>query len=1125
MPDNNKLVAAIENYFDDLRKIKASGGGTAETSYYPPLTNLLNAVGGSLKPKVFCISQLAQQGADHPDFGLFAAKQVSKGQPKLGQLPEGGVVEVKPASDDAWLTADSAQVSRYWELYRLVLVTNTRDFVLLGKDGDGNPAKLETFRLAASSADFDKELQQPKALANKTGPALAEYLGRTLSHRAALTEPRDLARLLASYARDGLARVEASGDAPSLNAVRSALEEALGVKFEGEKGAAFFRSTLVQTLFYGIFSAWVLWARQTPTPKGPFDWHDSAQLLRVPVIRELFWQLSNPGQLQPLGLNEVLDWTAAALDRVDRKAFFARFNEGEAVPYFYEPFLEEFDPALRKQLGVWYTPTEVVRYMVARVDRALKDDLDIEDGLAAENVYVLDPCCGTGAYLAETLKRIAANLQGKGLGALAGAQVKKAATERVFGFEIMPAPFVVAHLQVGLTMQALDAVFTDDSEERAGVFLTNALTGWDKKTGTEPNQLQMFMPELMEERDRAERVKQDTPVLVILGNPPYNGYAGMAVDEERELSDAYRTTKQVKKPEGQGLNDLYVRFFRMAERRIAEKTGRGIVCFISNYSWLDGLSFTGMRERYLEAFDTIRIDNLNGDKYKTGKTTPDGKPDPSIFSIPGDPVGIQVGTAIATMVRKADHSPAESVGFRHLWGQPKLSALSESAEKESAALYHTIEPSLPLGLPFADIAVNRHWTEWPSLPDLFPKHFSGVQTKRDAFLIDTEEDKLRERVSDYFNPAFNNSEIAAKYPAAMHSSSGFVVSNAQLVRNSILHRGGPINENFIRHSYRPFDTRWLYWEAGHGLLGRPVPEYKQHIFVGNSWLVTPRRSQGEWSPPLKTAHIGDINQVTGSSSYIPAWLRNDQQGGQQTMLDDNEEQRRPNLSARAQAYLDLLGLRAEDLFHHALAVLHNPAYREGNAGALQMEWPRIPLPGWPNGNATGAAAALADSAARGRELAALLDPETPVPGVTSGTLRPELAAIAVPSTADGHNMADDDFALTAGWGHFGTDDAVMPGTGRSVPRDYSALEHEALGKTADVLGHSTLDIHLNGNARWSNVPPAVWNYKLGGYQVLKKWLSYREHKILGRNMHPDEVRHFTDTARRIAAILMLTARP
>ena len=173
---NSKLRAVVEDYFDDLRKIKASGAGTAESSYYTPLNNLLNAVGGSLKPKVFCIGQLAQQGADHPDFGLFAAKQVSKGHAKQGQLPEGGVVEVKPSTDDAWLTADSGQVSKYWELYRLVLVTNTRDFVLLGEDPHGNPVKLETFRLADSAAEFDKALQHPKAFFNRSGLALAEYL-------------------------------------------------------------------------------------------------------------------------------------------------------------------------------------------------------------------------------------------------------------------------------------------------------------------------------------------------------------------------------------------------------------------------------------------------------------------------------------------------------------------------------------------------------------------------------------------------------------------------------------------------------------------------------------------------------------------------------------------------------------------------------------------------------------------------------------------------------------------------------------------------------------------------------------------------------------------------------------
>ena len=210
----------------------------------------------------------------------------------------------------------------------------------------------------------------------------------------------------------------------------------------------------------------------------------------------------------------------------------------------------------------------------------------------------------------------------------------------------------------------------------------------------------------------------------------------------------------------------------------------------------------------------------------------------------------------------------------------------------------------------------------------------------------------------------------------------------------------------------------------------------------------------------------------------------------------------------------------EDLFHHVLAVLHDPAYREANAGALRMEWPRIPLPGWPDGDQERAAEDLAASAARGRELAALLDSDTPVPGVTTGTLRPEAAAVAVPSTTDGGNMAGDDFALTAGWGHFGSSgQAVMPGQGRVVERPYTAHEGAALGESAHTLGDTTFDVRLNDRAYWRNVPAAVWGYKLGGYQVLKKWLSYREHKVLGRPLHPSEVQHFTDTARRIAAIL------
>ena len=1076
MPETNAQRAAVEAWFADLARVQASGGATGELSVYGPLTGLLNAVGAALKPKVFCVGQLADQGAGHPDFGLYAARQVQKGRPREGQTPERGVVEVKAAGDDAWATAASEQVGRYRGRYRLVLVTNCRDFVLVGEDAAGRPARLESFRLAGSAEEFHRKLETPRAFARKVGAGLAEYLARALSHRAVLAEPKDLAWLLASYARDGLALVEKAGDAPALAAVRSALEEALGVRFEGVQGARFFRSTLVQTLFYGVFSVWVLWARQTPAPVGKFNWHEAVWHLRAPVLRALFQQLSDPGRLQPLGLVEVLDWTSAALDRVDRAAFFSRFDEGAAVPYFYEPFLEAFDPELRKQLGVWYTPSEVVRYMVARVDRALRDDLGVVDGLAAENVYVLDPCCGTGAYLAEVLRRIAGNLKGQGLGALAGARVKHAALSRVFGFELMPAPFVVAHLQVGLALQALDAPLADDGSERAGVFLTNALTGWEPRA-TKP----LPFPELEEERDRAEQVKRDRPILVILGNPPYNGFAGMAVDEERELSDAYRTAKRVRRPEGQGLNDLYVRFFRMAERRIAEKTGRGVVCFISNYSWLDRLSFTGMRERYLEAFDAVRIDCLNGDKYKTGKVAPDGTPDPSVFSTEGDPVGIQVGTAIATLVRKGDHTPAEAVGFRHLWGRSKRANLLASAEADPAALYESIAPALPLGLPFMQTTVDDGWFDWPALPELFPVSFPGVKTSRDGFLVDTDLDRLKARIADYFDAGISHEEIARHYPAAMKRTARF---DARKTRDALLARGGPDERGFVRFAYCPFDTRWLYWEGDGVLLDRPRPDYRPHVFEDNMWIeAREREAKEDFSRGTLVRHLAD-NFGNGLSSFFPAWLREDTGC-------------RPNLTATAHRYLDRLGASVEDLFHHILATLHDPAYRAANAGALRMEWPRIPLPD--------AAQDLAGSAARGREIAALLDPETPVPGVTQAPLRPGLAAIAVPATTADRNMTGADFALTAGWGHVGAGGAVMPGQGRVTERG------------------SVFDVHLNDAAFWRGVPAAVWRYTLCGYQVLKKWLSYRERPILGRDLTPEEVRHFTDAARRIAALLAVTS--
>jgi len=650
-----------EAYLTELRDIRASGAAVPETSGYGALANLLTEVGGRLKPKVRCLINLQNAGAGIPDGGLFTASQFPKGgaEPLSGQLPARGAIEVKPVGGDARVVAESEQVRRYLEKYRQVLVTTYREFVLVGFNAEDESASLESFSLAATEQEFWALAAHPGSdAARQAGERLTDFLRRVLLRRAQIAAPKDLAWFLASYAREARARAE-ERDLPNWVTTRKALEEALGMSFSGEKGEHFFRSTLVQTLFYGLFAAWVFWAEHHPPTdtQARFRWREAAGYLHIPILQKLFYDFSNPGALGVLRIDEVLDWAAEALNRVDRASFFSSFEQSHAVQYFYEPFLEAFDPELRKELGVWYTPPEIVTYMVARVDAVLREELDIPDGLADPRVVVLDPCCGTGAYLVEVLNKIAATLAEKsgGVDALAAHEIKQAAMTRVYGFEILPAPFVISHLQIGMLLHRLGAPFADESDERAGVYLTNALTGWEPPT--EPKQHLLF-PEMEEERDKAQAVKQHQPILVILGNPPYNIYAGAAIEEERDLVEAYRTTRRVAAPQGRGLNDLYVRFFRMAERRIIQgPEGKGIVCFISNYSWLDGLSFTGMRERFMDAFDRIWVDAMNGDKYKTGKLTPEGLPDPSVFSTDKNREGIQVGTAIALLARRWHHSP------------------------------------------------------------------------------------------------------------------------------------------------------------------------------------------------------------------------------------------------------------------------------------------------------------------------------------------------------------------------------------------------------------------------------------------------------------------------------------
>ncbi len=1106
-------IETAEEFFEAVRKVRALGAGTPETAYYPALSTLFERVGASLSPKVLALSQLSNTGAGSPDFGLFAANQIQKGEPRKGQIPERGVVEVKAVADDSLFTSTPAQLSKYFDAYRLVLVTNLRAFQLVGEDINGTATRLEAFALAETAADFWALVQTPAASAKAHGLAFVEYLRRALTQNVALVQPKDIAWFLASYARDALARVDAAGDLPALKTVRTALEDALGITFDQEKGDHFFRSTLVQTLFYGLFSAWVIWARETPRTPPRFDWRSAGWSLHVPFIQTLFQQLTLPQHIKQLDLVEVLDWTGNTLNRIDAAEFLKRFDQGEAVQYFYEPFLEAFDPKLRKQFGVWYTPAEIVDYMVARVDRALKDELGIADGLADERVYVLDPCCGTGGFINSVLRRIRANLENHGLGDALADRLRDAARNRVFGFEIMPAPFVVAHMQAGMTLANMDAPLAEDT--RPAIYLTNALTGWEPHTNKP-----LPFPELEAERASADAVKQATPILVIIGNPPYDGFAGIADNsEERALTNEYRKVKKVAAPQGQGLNELYIRFFRMAERRIAEKTGEGVISFISNYGWLDSLSCPGMRERYLDTFDSISIDCLNGDKFKTGKTTPEGLPDPSIFSTPANPAGIQVGTAIATLVRKKDHKPAETVAFRHLWGTAKRETLAMTAEADPSTIYEQVTPELKLRLPFEPVVVDQGYLDWPLLSDVLPVGFAGVKTSRDEFLVDIDREALEKRIERYFDPKVSNSDLAKAFPAIVRSEgrfNGAKVRSALMARHAIEEeRAKKLGEPVVRagkivpYAYRPFDSRWLYWDPNEKLLDEKRTEFEPHALSGAVLIEAREKEVGNsFTRGAISGGMAD-NFGNGLSTFFPAMLND----GHGALL-------RPNLRQTVDLWRTSQGLSETDLFDHCVATIHAPSYRKGNAGALRMDWPRIPIPGDSN--------VLKSSAHLGQQVAALLDAARETPGVSSGALLAGLVLLALPKGKD--------FKLTMGWGSVQINKTgsriVMPGTGSTTQRAWTDAERAALSQLAarhdldlnallGLIGEQAVDVHINADAKWKGVPAKVWAYTLGGYQVLKKWLSYREAAVLGRVLTGEEALHFAKTARRITEILCM----
>jgi hypothetical protein len=1100
------MSAYLLNFLNDVHRVQQSGKATDERSYYGPLNTLFEALGESLRPNVHPIQDVASQGdTGHPDFLLQATNN--------GDIR--AAVEVKGTADDLSAIIASDQVGKYLNEYGVCIVTNLWEFALV----EGTKANRHTLmRLALSSDAISFWSERPQAIAAALSNQFEDFLISAATWKAPISRPVDLAATLARYAREALRRLEQQ-PTDALEGLRKTLGNALGLHFNDSEGEHFFRSSLVQTLFYGLFSAWVTYQRQD-TKSESFDWAKASDYLGLPLLAELFDAIARPQQLRRLTVREPLEWAAGALNRTVWENFEWAFRHGEAINYFYEPFLEAFDPELRKQLGVWYTPPEVVKYMVARVDVALREELGIEDGLADPRVVVLDPCCGTGAYPVEVLRFIAQRLQEKGDDALIGAKVKQAATSRVFGFEIMPAPFVISHLQIGMLLAELNSPLSED--QRAGIYLTNALTGWEEMWTTET--LPGF-PSLQDESQAARRIKRDQRILVVIGNPPYSAFAGTSPEEENGLVELYKTGLgaewNIKK---YNLDDLYIRFFRVAERRITEMTGKGIVCYISNFSYTSDKSFVVMRKRFATEFDRIWIDSLNGNSRRNGKLTPDGKPDPSIFSTSTNREGIKPGTSICLMVRNVDRNDQPVVRFRNLWGVTKRADLLSSLTHPSFDdQYQNAYPSTRNRFSFRPYNVGEDYLSWPLVTDLAGiAPYNGPIERRGQALISIDRDALVHRIKSYFDQSISNEAIEQLYAPLMMTGNRIVGPDA---RRKILQKFTFNDASIVKYPFKPFDTRWCYLENLRPLFSEPSPQLLgQRQIPNNSFFITRDGADkdNEGTPFLFSSLVCDYDVISGHARHFPVFLINTptnnsaQSIALQPGLFSNQQ---ANLSAKSRAYLLQLGISEFDtnfeaaamLWLHALAIGYSPQYLEDHLDGIQEDYPRIPIPG--------SRETLQASASLGQQIAALLNTEAAVRDVTSGRPHEDIRTVgSITRVGGGQLNPSIDFKVTGRWGIRQSGGVTMPGTGTLVERDYS--EEDKVIKR-ELLGETTFDIYLNDVAYWRNIPKRVWEYTIGGYQVIKKWLSYREYSLLGRSLKMEEIEEVTQMARRIAAILLL----
>ena len=1019
------MTAELKTYIDELNK-QYKTGIAREHSYRPALKDLLQ----SLLPKMVVTNEPAHIECGAPDYII---------QREKDHLPV-FFVEAKDVNDNDLdgrnKNGHKEQFDRYKQALDYIIFTDYLDFHLYE-----NGEFVDSVRIAETKGGKIVAIAE----AEEKFIGMIQHLGTSAIQR--ITSASRLAQLMA-----GKARLLANIIETAMNDEEDTLEnDNLQAQYEAFKLVLIqdlkkedFADIYAQTIAYGMFAARL----HDDTPED-FSREEAARLIPKtnPFLRQIFNNLAGND------LDERIAWVVDDLVTVfqvtDIRKIMSTYTQDkrhhDPMIHFYEDFLSEYNPKLRKAKGVWYTPQPVVGFIVRAVDEILKTEFELPEGLADystiqkevseeqrydrrtkdgmkhtmksfHKVQILDPATGTGTFLAEVVNQIYDHYRGNQ--GIWQQYVEQHLLPRLHGFEILMASYAVAHLKLDMLLG--ETGYQHKTDKRLRIYLTNSL----EECSTE--QPTLFSQWLSREGMEANVIKRDYPVMVMIGNPPYSI---SSQNNGKWITDLIADYKKNLNERKLNLDDDYIKFIRLGQNYI-EKNGSGVLAFITNNSFIDGITHRQMRRTLMDVYDKIYILDLHGNSRKK-EVAPDGSKDENVFDImQGVSINIFVKTGLKGKGEKA------KVYHQNLFGSREQKYANLNDATLSTILWNELTPAEPyyFFVP-KDFSVQDEYERGYKVDDLMIQHSNGIVTGKDGVCICSTEIEANNLYRDLLKLSIE--DFRSKYNPGKDTKYWSIKNAKEDVSNATNNNKCQI----VRCLFRPFDIKYtIYTGKSNGVLQRPIDDNSKYMLTNNVGMVIPRQTTQDWRHVFLSKYMIDGNltssaRLLGAGQLFPLYLTRNTFG---------VEERIPNLNPQiVQQIEQSLGEQVEpqDLFDYIYAVLHSPIYRERYKEFLKIDFPRIPYP---------------TDAERYHALAAL------------GTKLRKL-----------HLM-----------------EGLPNQTGVSFP---------AAGTLqVDCYRWEQNRVYINSEQYFEGVPESAWTFYIGGYQPAQKWLKDRK----GMTLSFEDVMHY-----------------